>query len=66
MFKKLFLDHPRDVEETYFQHMMVAFRFAGTMFTLSIVSLIHGIVPGLFTKTASSKIINLHNRMMKR
>ena len=27
MFRKLFLDHPREVEEGYFEHMGVAGRF---------------------------------------
>jgi len=48
-----FLDHPRSVGETYFQHMKFAGWFASRLFLATMAAIIHAIIPCMFEKTAS-------------
>jgi hypothetical protein len=64
MFDKLFRDHPRSVDETYFEHMGVAASFGGRMFIASLACFVHALVPGLCVRTGSRTIIALHDRMV--
>lgn len=64
MLRKLFTDHPSTVGETYWQHMGMAFSFAGTMIAAGFACLIHGVFPFLFVKTGSQTITGLHDRMV--
>lgn len=59
-------EHPASVDETYFQHLWFALRFASSLFLISIAAFLHGLVPCLFEHTASTKISELHNRMHNR
>lgn len=61
---KLFTEHPTSVGETYFQHMGVAFSFAGKLFIASIACFIHGLFPFFCTKRGSEIINELHDRMI--
>lgn len=63
MFKKLFIDHPKSVNETYWQHFIMATSFSARLFSAAMVCLIHAIVPGFFVKTGSKMITKLHERM---
>lgn len=63
---KLFSDHPGKVGETYFEHMGVALGFAGWLAAAAGAALVHALVPGLFEKTASRIIRQLHARMSLR
>lgn len=62
MFARLFLDHPAKVDETFFEHMFFALRFAGLLFAAACAALIHALVPCLFEKTASRIIAQLYER----
>lgn len=62
MFKELFIDHPRQVRETYFQHFLFAMRFSIMLIVAAIAALIHAFVPALFEKTASSIVADLFQR----
>ena len=64
MFKKLFVEHPDSVGESYFEHLCMAFSFSGRMFAGAVACLIHGLIPGLFTSTGSRAIACLHDRMV--
>jgi Family of unknown function (DUF6356) len=64
MFRKLFVDHPASVGESYFEHMGMAFSFSFTMMGAALACLIHGLVPGLFKSTGSQTITCLYNRMV--
>jgi hypothetical protein len=64
MFQRWFLDHPRSVGESYFEHQLMAFGFSIALFAAATVCLIHGLVPGLFKRTASGMLANLHGRMV--
>ncbi|MDJ0821196.1 MAG: DUF6356 family protein [Paracoccaceae bacterium] len=64
--KALFVDHPASVDETYFQHMGVALRFAFWLGLAAMAALVHAMIPGACEKTASRIIRRLHDRMSNR
>jgi hypothetical protein len=66
MLKRFFLDHPRSIGETYFEHQRHAFRFASSLFGGAIACFIHGVVPAFFLTTGSETVRNLHSRMSHR
>ena len=63
MFNKLFVDHPRSVGETYFEHMAAALSFAGPFLVAGLAATLHAFVPGLCQKVGSRTILSLHQRM---
>lgn len=65
MFDKLFLEHPRTVNETYLDHFKMALSFSLKLFLAATACLIHAIVPGVCVKTGSHLIQELHNDMVK-
>ena len=62
----IFTKHPKEVSETYFEHMYNAVRYAITFLLLFFVALIHSILPFLFTKTASCVIQEMARHIEKR
>ncbi|MFT6674236.1 MAG: hypothetical protein ACJAVM_000407 [Sulfitobacter sp.] len=66
MIARLFLDHPAKVDETFFEHMWFAMRFAGLLFAAAGAALVHAFVPALFEKTASGIIKTLYARIHHR
>lgn len=64
--KRLFLDHPASVDETYFQHMWFALTFAGALFLAAGAALIHALIPACCETTASRIIRKLHARIENR
>lgn len=64
MLDKLFLDHPRTVDETYFEHLQVAGYFGVTMLAAGVACLVHALIPAAFTKTGSKAVRHLHERMV--
>jgi hypothetical protein len=64
MLRRLFLDHPAAVGETYLQHLGVASRFGLTMIAGGAASLVHAVVPTLFQTTGSRTVIGLHARLV--
>ena len=65
-FEKLFIDHPQSVDETYFEHMGVALKFAGMLLVAATAALIHAIIPAACEKTASNIIRNLYGKTRNR
>ena len=63
MFRRWFLEHPRSVGESYFEHQNMAFGFSFALFAAAFACLIHGLVPCLFKRTASTKVAHLYDRM---
>lgn len=63
MIDRVFLAHPRSVDEGYFEHMGMAFSFAGRMVLCGLACMIHGLVPALFKQTASSGVAELYDCM---
>ncbi|WP_223427249.1 DUF6356 family protein [Tateyamaria pelophila] len=66
MINRVFLSHPRTVDETYLEHAAFAGGFALRLFLAGGAALIHAIIPCLFEKTASGMIAKMyaktHNR----
>jgi len=61
-----FIDHPKSVGETYFQHQRVAAGFAVTLTIAAVAAMVHSVVPCLFQKTASNMIAQLNNQLHSR
>ncbi len=66
MLQKLFLEHPRSVDETYGQHFLFALKFAGTLFVAAFAALLHALVPSACEKTASRIVERLYNKTKNR
>jgi hypothetical protein len=64
MFERLFLAHPRSVDETYLEHQKVAFGFAGALFVAACACALHGLAPALYEKTGSTLVKRLYERMV--
>ena len=62
--RRLFTEHPATVNESYFQHLVNAWRFGFRMIGGGIVCLLHGLLPSLFCTAASETIGELHDRMV--
>ena len=60
MFKRLFLDHPQSLRETYFQHQKQAIAFGCPMIRADCACLVHALVPALFIHTGSEAVTRLH------
>jgi len=64
--QRIFVDHPRSVDETYFEHMRFAGWFALRLLAAASAALTHAIIPCLFEKTASRMIKELHESVVQR
>lgn len=56
MFRKLFLDHPREVGESYGEHFVAASRFGLRLMGAAGAAFVHALVPALCKTTASSTV----------
>ncbi|HWH23093.1 MAG TPA: DUF6356 family protein [Allosphingosinicella sp.] len=61
-----FTHHPREVGESYTQHLVTAAGFAATMLIGGLGVMIHAILPFLFENTGSRTMDKLHRRMRRR
>jgi hypothetical protein len=52
----IFTKHPKEQNETYFQHMLAAWKICVTLKILLFKCFIHSIFPFLFTAALSDKI----------
>ncbi|MGF7153602.1 DUF6356 family protein [Novosphingobium gossypii] len=66
MFRKLFVDHPKSVDESYGEHWYVATRFGVLMIGAGLAAIVHGLVPGLLTRTGSEIVKKLYGEMRNR
>ncbi len=64
--RSLFTDHPRDVNETYLQHMGHALSYAGRLALAAFCALVHALLPFIFVKTASNLIREMYGEMSAR
>ena len=66
MISKVFLDHLRSVEGSYFEHLVFAGKFSAKLILAGLAALVHALIPCLFEKTASRMIAEMyaktHNR----
>ena len=54
--KTLFADHPREVNETYFEHQATAFGVGLKLARMSATAFLHGLVPGVCKTAVSDEI----------
>lgn len=66
MFQRLFLDHPRTVNESYAEHAAVASRFGFAMIAGGLGCLVHAVVPAWCVRTGSSTVKRLYGEMAAR
>ncbi len=66
LLKRVFVEHPHSVDESYIQHMRFAMGFAGQLFVAGGMALVHAFIPCLFEKTASARIQAMHARLQHR
>ena len=64
MIRRLFLDHPASVGESYAEHFGVATGFGLAMIAGGIGAVIHGFLPFVFQTTGSATIERLHTRLV--
>ncbi|KTE08589.1 DUF6356 family protein [Sphingopyxis sp. H115] len=66
MFKRLFVDHPKSVDENYIEHFGVASKFGMTMIWGGLCALVHAVVPGWCITTGSDTIQRLNHIMVEK
>ena len=59
-----FTEHPASVNETYFQHMGMAFGFGAKMLVGSLACFMHGLFPWVCLTRGSDTVRALHHRMV--
>ena len=55
-----------NARESYFEHMFFALKISINLILGGFMALIHSIVPGIFTKNASTIILNLSDQIKER
>ncbi len=63
---RLFLAHPRTVDETYGEHMRFALGFSMRLLGAGLAALVHAFIPCMFETTASRMIKGMHARITNR
>lgn len=66
MWKRLFIDHPKAVDESYSEHFMVASRFGFTMIGGGLRAIVHAFIPGKCTTAASDTVQRLNRQMVEK
>ena len=66
MFDRLFIEHPRTVNENYGEHMGAAFAVGSRLFVAALKCFVHGVVPGLCKTSGSDTILKLHGEISPR
>ncbi|HEY0900531.1 MAG TPA: DUF6356 family protein [Micavibrio sp.] len=64
--ESLLTRHLRDANETYLQHLGFTLKVAATLMAIALVALTHGLLPFLFTHTASAMLASLTATMQAR
>ena len=64
MLDALFFRHPRTVGESYLEHLIAALGFAARLAVAALACAVHGLVPGLFERTASRIVADLNVSMV--
>jgi Family of unknown function (DUF6356) len=60
MIRRIFLDHPKTVGESYWEHFGVATGFGGAMIVGGVKAVLHGFFPNVFQTAGSDTVRNLH------
>ena len=54
-------EHYKSANETYFEHMRVAIKVSFELLSASFMASVHAIIPAIFQKGASTKILKLYD-----
>ncbi len=65
MLRKVFLDHPAEVNESYAEHFGVASRFGLKMIWGGLSALVHAFIPALCKTKGSETITRLHAQLIR-
>jgi len=60
---RLFVDHPREVEESYVHHMAASSQFGFRLLKLAGCAFIHALVPGLHKATVSEAVCGMADEL---
>lgn len=64
MLNRIFLDHPRAIDESYGEHFVRASSFGFSMILGGLACFVHALVPGFFITTGSDAIDRLYGSMV--
>lgn len=62
-FHRLFVQHPREVEESYFEHLAASSRFGFRLLKLASCAFMHALVPGVHKATVSKAVCCMAEEM---
>lgn len=62
MITRLFLEHPRSVDESYAEHARFAAGFSLKLFVAGFCAMVHAVLPFAFEKTASRMIADMYSK----
>ena len=65
MFNRLFVDHPKSVDESYTEHFKVAGSFGVAMIWGGSKALVHAIIPGMCITSGSDTVKRLNTIMVE-
>jgi hypothetical protein len=65
MFRRLFIDHPKSVDENYLEHFGVASRFGFAMIWGGMKALVHAVSPGMCITSGSDTVKRLNTIMVE-
>jgi hypothetical protein len=57
------MGHLREINMGYFQHLFGALGYAFECITISIIFVIHGFIPDVFTSLGSKRLTTLHDKL---
>lgn len=63
---RIFIEHPRALGESYWEHQRRALHFGTSMATAGLACIIHALIPAVFARTASTQVQRLHDEMHAR
>jgi hypothetical protein len=63
LIERLFLAHPRSADQSYFEHLCFAWRFAAVMGVGAAAALLHGVFPFACQTAASDRVRSLYARL---
>ena len=66
MLRRLFVEHPQSVGESYGEHFSVASWYGVRLLGAGLACMVHALLPFLFVRTGSATIERLHGHMTGR
>jgi len=66
MLRRLFVEHPQSVGESYSEHLSVASWYGIRLLGAGLACMVHAVLPFLFVRTGSATIERLHGHMTGR